>query len=226
MKRWIIYLSLILIIIISLACYLDHKNNRSKDLWDERVTDDRIKKQEIERIEKQTAYDRIKSKADSALIYCKQKGFDTKYCYLVDFSIHSGKHRFFIWDFAGDSIKMASLCAHGYGQRSTTGKPVFSNVEGSYCSSLGRYKTGARAYSNYGINVHYKLHGLDKTNDNAFKRWVVLHAHTPISDYEIYPEHLPLGYSQGCPVLSNTAMKYIDEMLKKTKKPVLLWVYN
>lgn len=222
MKRWIIYLSVIIIFLISLACYLGNHDNRSKDLWNERVTDERIKKKEAE----QAAYERIKSKADSAYIYCQKKGFNTEYCYLVDFSIHSGKHRFFIWNFKGDSIKMASLCAHGYGQRSTTAKPVFSNTEGSYSSSLGRYKTGARAYSNWGINVHYKLHGLDKTNDNAFKRWVVLHAHTPVSDHEIFPEHLPLGYSQGCPVISNNVMREIDTMLKKTKKPVLLWIYN
>lgn len=226
MKKWIIYLSAILIVIISLACFLDHRGNRSKELWEERIIQERSKKEEAEQKAKQAAYDRIKSKADSALIYCKQKGFNADHCYLVDFSIHSGKHRFFIWDFKGDTIKMSSLCAHGYGQNSTTSKPVFSNVEGSYCSSLGRYKTGTRAYSNYGINVHYKLHGLDVTNSNAFKRWVVLHAHTPIPDQEIYPQHLPLGYSQGCPVISNSVMKEIDDMLKKSKKPLLLWVYN
>ena len=95
---------------------------------------------------------------------------NTNYCFLVDFSIHSGKRRFFVWDFKGDSVKYASLCAHGYGKNSTVSKPVFSNVEGSYCSSLGKYKVGIRSYSKWGINIHYKLHGLEATNDNAFKR--------------------------------------------------------
>ena len=84
----------------------------------------------------------LREKALAAKTYCVEKGFNTNYCFLVDFSIHSGKRRFFVWDFKGDSVKYASLCAHGYGKNSTLSKPVFSNVEGSYCSSLGKYKVG------------------------------------------------------------------------------------
>lgn len=171
-------------------------------------------------------YNRIKLKADSARSFCRQEGFNTRYCFLVDFSIHSGKKRFFVWDFKGDSIKYASLCAHGYGKNSTTTKPVYSNVEGSFCSSLGRYKIGIRSYSKWGINVHYKLHGLEATNNNAFKRYVVLHSFTPVPRAEIYPMHLPLGMSQGCPVICNEAMTRIDALLKTLKEPVLLWIYN
>ena len=82
-------------------------------------------------------HQRLKSKAHEAKAYCVSKGFSTNYCFLVDFSIHSGKKRFFVWDFKGDSIKYASLCAHGYGKDSTHSKPVFSNTPGSLCSSLG-----------------------------------------------------------------------------------------
>lgn len=182
-------------------------------------------KQAKELAEKQASFDRLKAKADTAKAYCKQKGFNTKHCFLVDFSIHSGKNRFFVWDFEGDTIKYESLCCHGYGMKSTQSKPVFSNVEGSYCSSLGKYKMGIRSYSNWGINVHYKMHGLDKTNSNAFKRWVVLHSHTPVPDNEIYPQHLPLGWSQGCPVISNEVMEKCDKLLKESKKPIFLWIY-
>jgi len=178
-----------------------------------------------EEIEKKQLLDRLKAKADSAKSFCKEKGLNTRYCFLVDFSIHSGKNRFFVWDFAKDTIKYQSLCCHGYGQRSTQKTPVFSNVEGSYCSSLGRYRVGARSYSQYGINVHYKLHGYDKTNSNAFKRWVVLHSHSPVSGREIYPAHLPLGWSQGCPVINDEVMRKVDAILKEEKKPVLLWIY-
>lgn len=171
-------------------------------------------------------YNRLRVKADSAQSYCKQKGFNTRYCFLIDFSIHSGKKRFFVWDFKGDSIKYESLCAHGYGKNSTANKPVFSNAEGSFCSSLGRYKVGIRSYSKWGINVHYKLHGLEPTNNNAYKRYVVLHSYTPVPKAEIYPMHLPLGMSQGCPVINNQTMRQIDALLKALKEPVLLWIYN
>lgn len=167
----------------------------------------------------------LKIKADSAKIYCTEKGLNTNYCILIDFSIHSGKKRFFVWDFTGDSIKHSSLCAHGYGKNSTVNKPVFSNIEGSYCSSLGHYKTGVRSYSKWGINVHYKLHGLDATNNNAFKRIVVLHSYEYIPDSEIHPQHLPLGMSQGCPVISDATMRHVDALLRKEKKPMLMWIY-
>jgi hypothetical protein len=52
-------------------------------------------------------------------------------------------------------------------------KPVYSNVVGSNCTSLGKYKIGKRSYSNWGINIHYKMHGLESSNSNAFKRHVV-----------------------------------------------------
>ena len=171
-------------------------------------------------------HQRLKSKAHEAKAYCVSKGFSTNYCFLVDFSIHSGKKRFFVWDFKGDSIKYASLCAHGYGKDSTPSKPVFSNTPGNLCSSLGKYKVGIRAYSKWGINVHYKLHGLEPTNDNAFKRIVVLHSYTPLPATEVYPSHLPLGMSQGCPVICNETMRQIDVLLKAETKPVLLWIYN
>ena len=188
-------------------------------------------KEQIESInnelsEKQITFNRLKSKADSAMVYCKSKGFSKEYCILIDFRIHSGKKRFFVWDFAKDTIRYSGLCCHGYGMKSTQSKPVFSNVEGSYCSSLGKYKIGARAYSSWGINVHYKMHGLEKTNSNAFKRWVVLHSHTPVANHEIYPKHLPLGWSQGCPVVSDEMMSKVDELFKVSKRPVFMWVYN
>ncbi len=168
---------------------------------------------------------RLEAKADTALVFCKNKEFDTSFCILVDMKIHSGKNRFFIWDFKKDTIMHAGLCCHGAGGESSGSQPVFSNTPGSNCTSLGKYKIGIRSYSNYGIRVHYKLHGLEKTNNNAYKRIVVLHSHNPVPDYEIYPFHLPMGYSLGCPVISNELMTTLDGLLKKAGKPVLLWIY-
>ncbi|MBD8390257.1 murein L,D-transpeptidase catalytic domain-containing protein [Dysgonomonas sp. BGC7] len=175
--------------------------------------------------EKKAAFARLKAKADSAQDYIKKKGLNQKYCILIDFSIHSGKNRFFVWDFANDTIKYTSLCCHGYGLKSTHLTPVFSNTEGSYCSSLGKYKLGIRSYSNWGINVHYKMHGLEKTNSNAFRRMIVLHSHSPVSEKEIYPRHLPLGWSQGCPVINDNIMRKVDILIQEEKSPILIWIY-
>ena len=168
----------------------------------------------------------LAAKAAEARSYCRANGMNTDFCFLVDFGTHSGKKRFYVWDFNSGSVLCSSLCAHGYGQNSTASEPVFSNVPGSYCSSLGKYKVGARSWSQWGINVHYKLHGLEPTNDKAYERIVVLHSFDPVPEVETYPVHLPLGMSQGCPVVSNQTMKAIDRMLKESKKPALLWIYN
>lgn len=179
-----------------------------------------------EKPEKDWLLAHLRLKADTAKQYCKSKGFSEAYCILVNFNIHSGRQRFFVWDFEKDTVSFTSLCAHGVGRESTQEKPVYSNDEGSYCSSLGRYKIGVSSYSQYGIHIHYKLHGLDPTNSNAFKRIVVLHSHQPIPDRNIYPHHLPMGFSLGCPVISDAAMRKVDALLKESKKTVLLWIYD
>lgn len=176
--------------------------------------------------DKELLLDHLRLKADSAKEYCKSKNFSEQHCILVNFNIHSGKQRYFVWDFEKDTVLFSSLCAHGMGRESTQKKPVYSNDEGSYCSSPGRYKVGISSYSQYGIHVHYKLHGQDPTNSNAYKRIVVLHSHSPIPDQNIYPHHLPLGYSLGCPVISDAAMRKTDSLLKESKKAVMLWIYD
>jgi len=171
---------------------------------------------------------RIEEKAAEALDFCKSNGYNTDFCILIDMKIHSGKYRLFVYNFNTQQIERKALCAHGCGKgdkTSTGANPLFSNAEGSWLTSLGKYKIGIRAYSQWGINVHYKLHGLESTNSNAFKRIVVLHSYSPVSSIEIYPLHLPMGWSLGCPVTDDDTMTYLDEKLKNAKKPVLLWVF-
>lgn len=228
MKKLLIILGVLSVIIVSAFVFEDQLDK----------TTDKIKEQalmkEQEALEKQLAEERafkarLKNKADNALLYSKKKGFDLNHAFLVDFSIHSGKNRFFVWDYKKDTVIHSSLCAHGTGtdnNRSTYTDIKYSNKEGSYCSSLGKYKIGARSYSKWGINVHYKMHGLEPTNDNAFKRIVVLHSYELVPETETYPRHLPLGYSLGCPVINDFVMKKVDDLLKTKDKPVLLWIYN
>ena len=171
---------------------------------------------------------RLNEKAEEALAFCKAKGYNTDFCILIDMKIHSGKYRMFVYDFNSKEVVRKALCAHGCGKddkQSTGEQPLFSNTQGSLLTSLGKYKTGTRSYSQYGINVHYKLYGLEPTNSNAFARIIVLHSHSPVPSNEIYPMHLPMGWSFGCPVTDNETMTYLDTQLKESKKPVLLWIY-
>lgn len=167
------------------------------------------------------------SKAADAKLFATSNAMNTNYCFLVDMSLHNGKKRFAVWDFQGDTVLREMVVTHGAAgakglDYSTATKPVFSNVSSSHASSLGKYKVGARSYSSWGINIHYKLHGLEPTNSNAFKRVVVLHSWNAVAQKEVYPNELP--YSWGCPAVSNADMLYLDSLLK-VEKNVLMWIY-
>ncbi|HMI05673.1 MAG TPA: murein L,D-transpeptidase catalytic domain family protein [Pedobacter sp.] len=169
--------------------------------------------------------EKLEEKVEEALKYCNANKLNTSYCILVDMSIHSGKNRLFVYDFKKKKIVINGLCAHGNGGGSTAFKPVFSNKVNSNCTSLGKYKLGIRSYSRWGINVHYKMHGLDSANSNAYKRIVVLHSYSPVPEYEIYPYGLH-GVSLGCPVIADLTMIEIDNLIKGGQKNMLLWIYQ
>lgn len=170
--------------------------------------------------------EKLSKKVTEAQNYCTKNKMNTTFCFLVDMSVHSGKNRFYIYNFETGKITHSGLVCHGIGKNSTSTKPIYSNETGSNCTSLGKYKIGKRAYSNWGINVHYKMHGLESSNSNAFKRQVVLHSYDYVPETEIFPSHLTMGWSQGCPVIANGLMKEIDRMLQKAKKPTLIWIFD
>lgn len=171
----------------------------------------------------------IKNKAKEALAFCKKNDYNQDFCILIDMSIHSGLNRFFLYDFNKNTTSMSMLVGHGCGnypwsQDWSKDKPSFSNVDGSHKSSLGKYKIGQRAWSDWGINVKYVLHGLEKTNSNAQNRFIVFHSWEKVPEKEVYPDGTAEGW--GCPTISNENMKIIDPMLKASKKPVMMWIYN
>lgn len=168
-----------------------------------------------------------KSNNSEALEYCKKNGFNEEYYFLLDLSIHPGKNRFFVYDFKENKISDKNLVTHGSCDQFEENpdkweKAKFSNKTDSHCSMKGKYKIGKRDYSSWGINIKYWLHGLEKTNENAVKRVVVLHSWNAVSNEEIYPKVSPLSW--GCPAVSDAFMRKLDAKLKQTKKPVLLWI--
>lgn len=137
------------------------------------------------------------SQHQQALAYCQQNGFNQEYYFLVDLDIHSGKNRFFVYDFKARKITNRNLVTHGAcdGLETNTTKwekAKFSNANNSHCSAKGKYKIGKRDYSGWGIKVKYWLHGLEKTNSNAEQR-VVLHSWSAVANEEIFPDYTPLS---------------------------------
>jgi hypothetical protein len=174
-------------------------------------------------------FKKTKQIAKEALLFCQTKKMNDDICILIDMSLHSGVNRFFIWDFGKDTVSHRFLVGHGccdnpWSVDYSKDKPKFSNKDGSHCSSLGKYKIGQRAYSDWGVHVKYVLHGLDSSNSNALARYIVFHSWDAVSDQEVYPAGTPEGW--GCPTISNYNFKKIDPILKASKKPVLMWIYN
>ena len=170
-----------------------------------------------------------KSKAKQAFEYCKTNNFNTDFCILIDMSLHSGVKRFLVWDFKLDTVLHKFLVGHGccdnpWKRDFSKENPTFSNTDGSHCSSLGKYKIGERGYSSWGVNVKYVLHGLESTNNNAQKRYIVFHSWGVVEDEEVYPNGTPEGW--GCPAISNNSFKMIDPLLMSSTNAVLMWIYK
>lgn len=174
----------------------------------------------IKKIDYSTYYEKAKE-------YCDRNKLNTEYFVLVDLGIHSGKKRFYVYDFNQNKITSSYTVSHGcgdneWGKDYSKETPKISNEFDSHCSSIGKFVITKRGVSQWGIGVNYTLIGKDKTNSNAQKRAIVLHSWNAISNDEIYPKGIPEGW--GCPAISNEAMTELDAKLKKTKKSTLLWI--
>lgn len=164
---------------------------------------------------------RLKHKALLAKDCVTENGFNTEYCFFLDMRIPSGKNRFFVYNLQRDSVEIAGLVTHGSGSENGTEGLTFSNIPNSYCTSLGKYKTGKSYSGNFGLA--YKLYGLDKTNNKAFDRFVVLHGHECVPNDEVYP--FPICLSLGCPTVSPAFLSRLKIHLDKSADPILLWIY-
>ncbi|MDC0339008.1 murein L,D-transpeptidase catalytic domain family protein [Flavobacteriales bacterium] len=166
---------------------------------------------------------------DEAILYCNANDFNEDFCILIDMGMHSGRKRFFIVNLKTKEVEKSYLVSHGCGDSLWSGdftktNPTFSNVNNSHSSSLGKYRIGERGWSSYGVNINYRIHGLENTNSNASSRGIVFHSWDPVSDTEIYPRGTPEGW--GCPAVSNNAFLEIDSLLKRSKKSTLMWIYK
>lgn len=154
--------------------------------------------------------------------YAIENNMSTEYCFLVDMSLPSGRNRFFIYDLQKGSVIYTGLVAHGSCNETFLARPKFSNQERTGCSSLGKYKVGEFYVGKYGKS--FRLHGLDNCNSNAYKRAVVIHGYDCVPDKEIYPR--VLCNSLGCVMVSYNFFDKVAKVIRKTNKPIVLWVYQ
>lgn len=165
---------------------------------------------------------RLQTFAKQVLQFSSANHYNTSVCFLVDMKIHSGKNRFFVYDLSADSILTQGLVAHGNCNTGFLIHANFSNEVGCGCTSAGKYVVGKAYQGRFG--KAFKLKGLDKTNTNAFARFVVLHAYDCIPDYEIYP--MPVCNSLGCPMVSYSFMDKLSNILNKANKPIVLYIFK
>jgi hypothetical protein len=164
---------------------------------------------------------KLKQKSVDAISFATKNGYNTSVCFMIDMSLPSGGNRFFIYDMTNDSIQSSGLVTHGRCNEMWLEGRKYSNVPGCGCTSLGKYKIGYSYHGSFGLA--YKLYGLDKTNSNAFKRYVVLHSHECVPEDVITDE---ICQSDGCPTVSPNFLKELKPIIDKSSKPVLLWIFE
>lgn len=165
--------------------------------------------------------EKLKEKAQTARKYVAQKGYNQQTAFFIEMGLASGANRFFIYDLQRDSIMGKGLVTHGNCFEYWLDGRRYSNVVGSGCTSLGRYKIGIPYTGKWGYS--YKLHGLDSTNSNAYERTVVLHSHSCVPESETTDE---ICQSNGCTTVAPGFLNRLKGIINGSKKPMLLWIYE
>ncbi len=215
--KWFFSAALSVVALSALAWYFSNKPT-SVSVSDKHTTKAKAKVKDDERLKE---LQRLKVFGGDIKSYAKNGGYNNRYCFLIDMKRPSGSNRFFIYDMKKDSVIDEGLVAHG-GGRDATNSITFSNKPNSLCTSLGKYKIGASYNGSFGLA--YKLYGLDKTNDQAFNRFVVLHGHSCVPDEEVAPGEICTSW--GCPTVSPSFLTTIAGYIDQSDKPMLMWIFN
>jgi hypothetical protein len=155
--------------------------------------------------------------------YIKNKGgvYSNQKAILIDMKIPSKYFRLFVVDLKTNKIISKGLCAHGSGSEiAGTDSLQFSNTPNSYMTSLGLYKIGGSYTGSFGKS--YKLAGLEKSNDKAAARAIVLHRYSCVPDEEQY---YPICNSLGCAMLSENYFEELIPIIDQESKPMILKIY-
>lgn len=166
--------------------------------------------------------DMLISKLSASLsAYADSRSFNSELALLIDLRRPSGEPRAVLMNLKTGAALDSGLVAHGRCNQYWLQGRQYGNAIGCGCSSLGKYKIGAAYNGRFG--AAYKLHGLDSSNSNAFKRNVVLHAHDCVPSSATAEE---ICQSDGCPTLSPAFLQRLHTVIKKSRRPMLLLIYD
>ncbi len=115
---------------------------------------------------------------------------------IADFGLHSAKPRFHFVNLERGEVQSHHV-SHGIGSdyQHDGWLKQFSNTEGSNATSRGAYVTWEWYKGRYGTSV--RLGGLDRTNDAALRRYIVMH-HADYAENAHLEKYGRLGRSNGC----------------------------
>lgn len=164
---------------------------------------------------------KLQGKAFELKKFVEEKGYNNRVCFLIDMSLPSGGNRFFVYDMKKDTLQNSGLVTHGRCNQKWLEGRKYGNTVGCGCSSLGKYRIGKKYNGKFG--TAFKLHGLEKSNDKAFERFVVLHSHECVPETAVRNE---ICQSDGCPTVAPGFLQQLQPIISNSRKPVLLWVFE
>lgn len=139
---------------------------------------------------------------------------------IVDLSQPSTKKRLYVVDLLRKKVLFNTYVSHGQKSGDLVATS-FSNVNSSFQTSLGFYKTLDTYMGKHGLSLQLK--GLEKGfNDNVYNRNIVLHGADYVCEAFIRKTGR-LGRSQGCPAVPYAESKKI---IQAVKGGTCLFVYS
>jgi hypothetical protein len=163
------------------------------------------------RVRKTVKQLKVPQQVQRAYDYAKEIGSRHYWVAAIDYSIHSSKPRFFVYNKVTGEF-YAEKCAHGIGGDNRLKHDghchEVSNRAGSLMSNLGFGRMGG-TYVSKTVGFARRIHGLSPTNNNMLSRGIVLHEGGYIPDRGI------CGRSQGCPAVRPLILRKIVKDLSE-----------
>lgn len=130
---------------------------------------------------------------------------------VIDYSRPSSERRLWVFDLAEARLLFNEHVSHGQGSGGQYATR-FSNVEGSFATSLGLFRTAETYVGGNGYSL--RMDGLDPGfNDNARMRAIVMHG-AWYANPDLIRSQGRLGRSQGCPALREGIARQVIDSIK------------